>query len=126
MQVTVKQGTFDLPNQNKLDRVIEPITGASGQLIEGLGHDAKHEDILVAYDKIAGYIRGKEGSKVKPGCFYDHKTGKAFDDPKVIYTFRINARTVEVPADEAFPVEVQAKQKQDQDKEKETKKKKNK
>jgi len=108
--VKVKQGTFHLVNANKVRRVIEGKTDGRGGLVPGLGPDAADEDIIVEYDKIAGLIRGKEAAKVKTGCFYDFDRKEAASNPKVVYTFRINGRVVEVEDGETFPLEVQAAQ----------------
>ena len=123
MNVKVKSGNFTLVNEGKVRRVIEGTTGASGQLIKGLGADADHEDIIAAYDRIGGLIRGKQNSKVVTGCFFDVHTKKMIENPKVVYEFRINSQRVFVDADKSFPFEVQAAQQLDEDKKEATKKK---
>lgn len=108
MQIKVKAGTFSLANSSKLRRVVESTTGSSGNMIKGLGTEAKHEDVIAAYDRIAGHIIGKEGATVKTGCFFDFENKKAFETPKVVYEFRINRKTVYVDAGKEMPMEVQA------------------
>ena len=97
---------------------MENTTGSRGNLIEGLGPDAKPEAVIAGYDKIAGYITGKEGAKVKIGCFYDFKNKKAFEKPEVVYIFRVGKRTVEVKASDPLPLEVQAAHSVDQEEKK--------
>jgi len=110
MKVKVKAGNFVLQNESKVRRVTENTTGSSGNLIKGLGKDADHEEIIATYDKIAGYITGKEGAKVKTGCFYDFENKKPFEDPKVIYVFRVDKKVVEVPADKEVPMKAKVSQ----------------
>lgn len=121
MKIEIKVGTFKLQNLDKLLRVTEGQTNSKGDLLKGVGEDAAPELIIARYDKIAGYITGKDGAKVKTGCFYDFKNRKPFEEPKVIYIFRIDGSIVELPADEEPSMEVKAKIKKDSTK-KETKK----
>ena len=108
MKVTVKAGTFVLDNEGKVRRVINDTKAADGSIITGLGSKAEHGDVIAAYDKIAGLILGKEGAHVKTGCFYDYEAREPSADPKVIYTFRVVGKTVEVAAGDPVPLEVQA------------------
>ena len=109
MKVKTKAGSFVLANDGKVKRVTEDTTGSGGNLIHGLGKDGDHDEIIAAYDKLAGHITGKEGATVKTGCFYDFAGKKAHDSPKVIYTFRVPGKgNVEVAAEKDLPLEVQA------------------
>ncbi len=121
MKIKIKEGVFVLQNEGKVRRIVENTTGSSGNLIKGLGADAKPEDVIAAYDRIAGYITGKEGAKVKMGSFYDFENKKAFEKPEVVYLFRVpsargGSRNIEVKADDPLPLEAQASQQVEKEK----------
>lgn len=122
MKIKIKEGVFVLQNEGKVRRVVENTTGSSGNLIKGLGADAKPEDVIAAYDRIAGYITGKEGAKVKTGSFYDFDNKKAFEKPNVVYLFRApsarggGSKTIEVKAGDPLPLEAQAVQQDEKEK----------
>lgn len=107
-KVETKWGNFTLISAHKVSRVIDGKTNNKGEMIAGLGTKATDEELLVAYDKEAGLIRGKENAKVKTGCFWNVKEKKAQENPKVIYIYRLNKKTVEVPADKELPLQVRA------------------
>lgn len=108
MEIELKQGTFKLVNEDKVRRVIEGQTDSRGKKLKGLGKGAEAKEIIVGYDKIGGLIRGKDGAKVKTGCFYDFENQCAFETPKIVYTFIVNGKNVELDSEEEVPMEVKA------------------
>ena len=106
-----KWGTFELMNPDKVTRVIDGETNDKGEIVGGLGADADTVDILKLYDKKGGLIRGKEGSKVKTGSFFDfvgEKRGKPRKEPEVAYVFTINGKQVEYAEGADKPLELRA------------------
>jgi hypothetical protein len=111
MEITTKAGTFTLVNEEKVRLVIEGTTDAKGRPLAGLGEEAleKNSDLVLAmYDKMAGYIKGEDGAKVKLGSFYDFKNKRPRTAPEITYIFRVNGEVVEVKEGEKVPLEVQA------------------
>lgn len=111
MNIETKLGTFELVNDEKVQRVIEGSTNSRGELVGGLGEDAIANNpiqVLAMYDKAGGLIRGKQGARVKTGSFYDFKKRTPREEPVVRYQFNINGRHIELAADEELPLEVQA------------------
>ena len=109
--VTTKVGIFTLKNPEKLSRILDGQTNAKGEIVEGLGEDALTEqpDLVIAlYDKLGGYITGKQGAKVKTGSFYHFKKRKAREVPEITYVYRVNGEVIEMKAGEEKPLEVQA------------------
>ncbi len=123
-KVKTDWGVFTLHTAEKVARVIEGTTNAKGEFMTGLGRDASGNDVLVAYDRLAGYITGKEGAKVKTGCFYNVREKAAHGKPEVIYTFRVGGKNVDVPAGKELPLKVKAVQEEKKEAKKEAKKKK--
>jgi len=87
----MKIGNFILKNPEKIERALHGSPVAGGVVGGIVDKDGKYKDndLLVAYDKLAGYITNLKGDKVLNGSFYDIKNKKAFDKPKVSYVFRI-------------------------------------
>lgn len=101
-------GTFDLVGEDKVRRVIEGESNDKGEIVGGLGIDAKPLAILATYDKKGGLIKGKEGSKVKTGSFFDFKTKTARKKPEITYVFRFNGKEVEYKEGDEKPLEIKA------------------
>jgi len=101
---------YELYNEQKVDRVINGAPNDKGEVVGGIGEDAPEELILAEYDKLGGYIRGKDGAKVKTGSFYDFKAKKPKEKPEVIYQFRVNGHNIEIAEGEELPMDVQAAQ----------------
>lgn len=108
MELETKFGTFTAVDAGKLERVIVGSTNAGGEFVEGLGEDADPLEILAAYDRIGGLIRGKEGAKVKTGSFYDFKRKAPLKTPEIVYIFRVGGSNVEIADGEPIPLKVQA------------------
>ena len=98
-------------NLAKLERAVYG-TATSKGLAGGVGEDASAKDILAKYDLLAGLLT-KDGFKVKTGCFSNKKTGKAVEDPKVVFLIRVNGSFVEQAEDEAEPLEVKVAKKEE-------------
>ncbi len=107
-KVKTDWGNFTLHSADKVTRVIEGTMNSKGEILDGLGLDAKDNDILVQYDKLNGLIRGKENAKIKSGCFWDSRKKEPFKKPEVIFIFRFGNKLIEVPADKELPLEVRA------------------
>lgn len=88
---------FVLTDMDKLARVVHGKMGRMGDLVGGLGLEAKPKDVLAAYDRIAGLIK-KDGYKIKTGSFWNFTRGvnAAHKEPKVKYLFQIEGETIEV------------------------------
>lgn len=108
MEIKIKAGTFTLANPDKVRRVIEGETTSRGEIVNALGEDAEPEEIIAAYDKIGGLIRGRDGAPVKMGSFYDFKKKTAKEKPEIIYQLRINGQNVELKDGEKPSIEVEA------------------
>jgi len=110
-QIETKAGLFTLHNREKLSRIIDGQTDSEGKIKEGLGEEALKEqpDLVIAlYDKLGGYITGKQGSKIKMGSFYDFKKRTPRETPQIVYVYRINGQKVEMAEGAEKPLEVQA------------------
>jgi len=86
---------FTLENSDKLERVVSGNMGRGGVLEGGLGEGAEPELVLAHYDKLAGHIT-KDGTKVRPGSFWDFKAKAPRKVPEVMYVFNIAGETIEV------------------------------
>lgn len=110
-QVKTKYGVFEMVNPEKVLRVIDGESNDKGEIVGGLGIDADVLDLLTAYDKKGGLIRGKEGSKVKTGSFFDFKgtkRGKPRKEPEIVYVFNFNGKQVEYAEGADKPLEIRA------------------
>jgi len=108
MIVETKFGTFELVNEDKVERVVVGTTNSEGAFVNGLGEDADPLDILTEYDRQGGLIRGREGQKVKTGSFFDFKRKAARKAPEIVYVFRVNGQSVELPEDQEPTLEQKA------------------
>jgi hypothetical protein len=108
MQITLGKNTYSLENADKVRRVLQGEKHGSRVISRGLGNKADPKDIIAEYDKRGGLITGKEGQKVKTGCFWDFEERKAFASPKVVYTFRVNGEIVEIEEGQDVPMNIQA------------------
>jgi len=123
--IETSAGVFKLHNREKLSRVIDGQTNSKGEVFGGLGEEAITEqaDLVIAlYDKVGGYITGKQGSKVKTGSFYNFKKRTPREVPEITYVYRVNGEIIEMKDGEETPLEVQAAVLADKVKEKRAKK----
>lgn len=88
-------GKFKLEYGPKIDRAIAVVGDKDGKAL------------LSEYDRLGGYIT-LNGEKVKNGCFWDYKSGKAFTDPKVVVIKKARAVMEEELVEEDADEEVEA------------------
>lgn len=121
-------GKYELVNNEKFERALNGVVKSDGTMNGGVGEHAYFEDgvwkregveltekevlsletaLIAEYDKFGGAIR-KGNDKVKLGCFYDFKGKKAFDKPKIITTFLVNGKHIDVVGGEEEPGIVKA------------------
>lgn len=118
---------FILENPDKVERALNGTPRGDNSSIGGVGGGAyfdgtwkkdgenlneeaveKLEDaILAEYDRFGGLIR-KNGDKVKTGSFYNFAARKPHETSKVVFQYRVNGKTVDVPAGVELPGEVKA------------------
>lgn len=119
---------FSLINEEKVERTLNGVPRSDGTAIGGVGSGAYFENgvwkregnelseeevndlstaILAEYDKLGGAIK-RGNDPVKTGSFYDFKGKKPFKNPKVICTYKVNGKFVDVPDGEEEPGEVKA------------------
>ena len=122
-KLKVGKESLVLANMDKVRRIVEGDTDAQGRVVPGLGEGADPMEVAVAYDKIAGLITGKDGAKVKMGCFWNVKEKKAQENPVVIYTFKVDGKSVDIEAEKDLPLEVKATVKAKKEEKKDSKKK---
>lgn len=108
--------TFTLVNTDKLERALNGTLDASNTAIGGVGKGAYFEGgvwkldgdalgekevavlehaVLAEYDRLGGLIK-RQGDKVETGSFFDFKAKKPRVEPKVVFLYRINGKTVKV------------------------------
>jgi hypothetical protein len=119
---------FTLINAEKLGRALNGSQRSDGNFFGGVGNGAYFEDgawkrngaeleekeidalesaILAEYDRLGGLIKKNE-DKVETGSFYNFKARKPHDKPAIIFTYKINGKTVQVPDGKELPGEVKA------------------
>lgn len=119
--------SYILENQDKVERALNGTPRGDSSRIGGVGQGAYFDGVwkkdgkelsvaevdkletalLAEYDRLGGRIT-KGGDKVKMGSFFNFPARKPHDEPKVKFEYRINGRTVEVPAGTELPGEVKA------------------
>lgn len=120
--------TFQLVNEDKVNRALNGTPKGSGEAIGGVGNgayldgsvwkrngdelsetevDALENALLAEYDKLGGLIkRGKD--VVKTGSFFDFKAKRPQAKPRIVFVYRINGKYVEVADGVELPGEVKA------------------
>lgn len=100
-----------LGNPEKLNRALFGAVAKGGELDStGVGEKAPFEAVVAAYDRLAGLIT-KNGAKVKTGCFWDFKNGKAIENPEIILLVRgVDGVNYEVKDGDEMPLAVKAAQ----------------
>lgn len=101
---------YDLSNPEKLERALHGTIVTGGNKVGGVAReDGTFDDdaLLAEYDKLGGLIT-KGTDKVKTGSFYDFANKKPFANPKVIFTYRVNDKVVEVEEGVELPGVVKA------------------
>lgn len=104
----MKVGKYNLVNADKVERAINGTVLDRGMTKGGVGEGAEPSAILAEYDRIGGLILFENKYKVKTGSFFDFKAKKPIAKPKPKLVFSINGESVEVDADKALPLEIQA------------------
>lgn len=77
-KIKVKEGVFELVNENKYRVAVE----GDGNSFEGLGSGASPYAILAEYDRRGGLVK-LNGKKLETGCFYDFKAKKPRAKPVI-------------------------------------------
>ena len=105
-----KELGFLMENHIKVSRAVYGMATSKG-LVDGVGENASPEIILAKYDEIGGFIT-KNGYKVKNRTFFDPKTKKPVENPKIVLLIKMNGEFVEHEegADESFEIKVAKKQ----------------
>lgn len=119
---------YTLINLQKLERALNGTPRGDSTTIGGVANGAYFEDnvwkregielseedvdklenaILAEYDKLGGAIK-KGDDNVNTGSFYDFKARKPLATPRVVFTYRINGKVVNVPEGQPEPGEVKA------------------
>ena len=101
---------FLLVNDEKIERALNGSPMQDGTRKGGvIKEDGSYDDdaLLAEYDKMGGLIK-KGNDKLKIGCFYNFKLRKPKVEPEIVFVFRVNGQTVEVPAGVELPGEVKA------------------
>lgn len=108
MKIKIGKKEFVLENADKVRRAVDGTLGPRGEMIGGVGKDAKPSDKLAEYDRLGGLITC-DGDKVKTGSFYDFKKGVKREKPVITFVFRdLLGEEVEVPEGEEKPRSVVA------------------
>jgi hypothetical protein len=101
---------FELVNEEKVERALNGTQRPDGSFVGGVKKaDGSYDDadLIAEYDKLGGLIlRGTD--KVKIGSFYDFRNKKALKEPKVVFVYNINGKTVEVADGVELPGVVKA------------------
>jgi hypothetical protein len=119
---------YELVNEEKVDRALNGRSTAKGLRVGGVANGAFIKDgvwfrdgseisedeavkiessLLAEYDKFGGLIKRGDDS-VKTGSFYDFKSRQPRSTPKVVFTYRVNGRNVDVEDGKELPGIVKA------------------
>jgi len=82
-----------MENLEKVDRAVIGVSTSRGR-VEGVGEDASAKVVIAKYDSLAGFIT-MDGVKVKNGSFFDRRTKKPVNKPKLILLIKVNGEVVE-------------------------------
>lgn len=110
MLVELKEGTFELVNEQKVDRALNGAPMQNGLNKGGVKKEDGSFDpltLITEYDKMVGLIK-KGGDKLKHGCFFDFKAKKPRVTPEIVFVYRVNNKEIEVKEGVELPGIVKA------------------